>query len=94
MENSPLLFYASEIPRFDSALVASTEEQVDSQLVPTDDINVLFVCPVNASRALFASYPDIPNLDCLVGGTRSEDGGFGRTPLQILYRRGMSGEGL
>ena len=66
MENLPLLFDVSEIPRFDSALVASTEEQIGSQLVPADDINVLLVCPVDASRALFAFYPDIPDLDGLI----------------------------
>jgi len=69
MENLPLLFDISEVPRFDSAIVASTEEQICSQPVPADDINVLLVCPGNASRALFAFYPDIPDLDGLVGGT-------------------------
>ena len=94
MENLPPLFDVSKIPRFDSALIASTDEQIGRQLVPTDDVNVPLVCPVNASCALFTSYPDVPNLDGLVSGTRGEDGGFGRAPLQIFHRRGVSGEGL
>lgn len=86
MENLPFLFYVSEIPRFYSTFIASAEEQIGSRFVPADDINIFFVCRVNSGRALPASYPDVPNLDGFVGGTRSEDGGFGRAPLQILHR--------
>ena len=81
MENLPFLFDVSEIPRFDSALVASAEEQIGGQFVPAEDINIFLVCRVNSSGAFSASYPDIPDLDGFVGGTRSEDGGFRRAPL-------------
>ena len=67
MENLPLLFDVSEVPRFDFAFVASTKEQIGGQLVPTDDINIRLMCPANRGRAFFAFYSDIPDLNGLVG---------------------------
>jgi len=67
MENLPLLFYVSEVPRFNLTLIASTEEQIGGRLVPADDINIGPMCPVNGSRAFLASYPNIPDLNGLIG---------------------------
>ena len=66
MENLPLLFYVSEVPRFYFALITSTEEQIGGRLVPADDINVGLVCPINGSGTFLASYPDIPDLNGLI----------------------------
>ena len=67
IENLPLLFDVSEVPRFYSALIAPAEEQIGGQLVPADDIDIGIVCLVNASRAFSAFYPNIPDLDGLIG---------------------------
>jgi len=67
MENLPLLFDISEVPCFDCALITSTDEQISGQLIPADDIDIRIMRPVDTSRAFFASYPDIPNLDGLIG---------------------------
>lgn len=90
----PLLSDVPEVPRFDSAFIAPTEEQVCSQLVPANHIDIGFMRPVDASRAFPPFYPDVPDLDGLICRTGSKDRGFGRTPLDVFDRRGVSGEGL